>query len=201
MSNLIAQRTFTVLMLLSLLVLAGCNDSGSYKSKELELKEKELALKEKELESKQKSSKDGDSTKAGKSDDSDQAETTKKLEKTNPAIVTGEQVTGTWTKGESEIKILALGDRKLKVSFFIFNERNSRSGSADGVANIEGIDATFSPVVDGAENKCKFTMKFTGGKLIVEQFGSDVDCGFGAGVGADGTYTKKNSAKPTFESR
>jgi hypothetical protein len=34
-------------------------------------------------------------------------------------------------------------------------------------------------------------MKFTGGKLIVNQLGTDMDCGFGMGVSADGTYTKK----------
>ncbi len=114
------------------------------------------------------------------------------------AIVTGEQVTGTWSKGESVIKILALGGGKLKVFFSIFNERNSNAGTADGEAIIEGTDATFSPEVDGAKNKCKFTMKFTGGKLIVNQLGTDADCGFGMGVSADGTYTKTSSAKPTF---
>jgi len=131
--------------------------------------------------------------------DSNKVETTKKVEKTNPAIVTGEQVNGTWSKGESVIKIQALGDGKLKVFFNIFNERTLNQGSADGVANINGIDATFSPVVDGAQNKCKFTMKFTGGKLIVEQFGDPFDCGFGNGVSADGTYTKTSSAKPNFD--
>jgi hypothetical protein len=116
-----------------------------------------------------------------------------------PAIVTAEQVNGTWGKGESVIKILALGGGKLKVFFSIFNERNLNAGTADGEAIIEGIDAAFSPMVDGAKNKCKFTMKFTDGKLIVEQFGDPFDCGFGNGVSADGTYTKTSSAKPKFE--
>ena len=117
------------------------------------------------------------------------------IEKQAQASVTAVQVNGTWRKGESVIKILAHGGGKLKVSFNIFNERTLNQGSADGVANIEGIEATFSPEVDGAKNKCKFTMKFTVGKLIVEQFGTDVDCGFGNGVSADGTYTKTSSAK------
>ncbi len=200
------RQILTILIILSLLALAGCNNSGTDKSKELELKEKELALKEKELELKQKAPTEGNSKTEGESNkaekpesNSNKAETTKKVEKTNPAIVTAEQVNGTWGKGESVIKILALGGGKLKVSFSIFNERSLNQGSADGVANIEGIDATFSPEVDGAKNKCKFTMKFTGGKLIVEQFGDPFDCGFGNGVSADGTYTKINPAKPKFD--
>ncbi len=104
------------------------------------------------------------------------------------ATVTAEQVNGTWRKGESWIKIKALGGGKLNVNFSIFNERTTNAGTADGVANIDGIDATFSP--KDFEN-CRFTMKFTGGKLIVKQFGTDLDCGFGMGVSADGTYTKK----------
>ena len=183
------RQKLTILILLSLLALAGCNNSGTDKAKELELKEKELALKEKELELKQKAPTEGNSNKTEKPEsDSNKAETTKKVEKTNPAIVTTEQVNGTWKKGESVIKIKALGGGKLNVNFSIFNERTTNAGQADGVANINGIDATFSP--KDFEN-CRFTMKFTGGKLIVKQFGTDMDCGFGMGVSADGTYTKK----------
>lgn len=58
------RQKLTILIILSLLALAGCNNSGTDKSKELELKEKELALKEKELESKQKSPTEGNSNKA-----------------------------------------------------------------------------------------------------------------------------------------
>ena len=199
MFKLKIKQTFTFLIFLSLLALAGCNQSGTDKSKELELKEKELALKEKELELKQKAPTEGNSNKAEKPEsnsnkaekpesDSNKTETTKKVEKTNPATVTAEQVNGTWSKGESWIKIKALGGGKLNVNFSIFNERTTNAGQADGVANINGIDATFSP--KDFEN-CRFTMKFTGGKLIVKQFGTDLDCGFGMGVSADGTYTKK----------
>ena len=65
-SKLRMKQAFTVLIILSLLTLAGCNNSGTYKAKELELKEKELELKEKELELKNKRSKKGDSEKAEK---------------------------------------------------------------------------------------------------------------------------------------
>lgn len=81
MSKLKMKQTFTILVLLSLLALAGCNNSGPDKSKELELKEKELELKEKELELKEKGSED-DSDKVEKEseDDSDKAEKTEKTE-------------------------------------------------------------------------------------------------------------------------
>ena len=62
MSKLKMKQTFTVLIILSLLALAGCNNSGTDKSKELELKEKELELKEKELELKKKESEGGSET-------------------------------------------------------------------------------------------------------------------------------------------
>lgn len=72
------KQTFTVLMLLSLLALAGCN-TGTDNAKELELKEKELELKEKELKLKEKESKKDDSDKAEESeDDSDKAAEKKK---------------------------------------------------------------------------------------------------------------------------
>ncbi len=72
------RQKLSILILLSLLALAGCNNSGTDKSKELELKENELALKEKNLELKQKAPTEGDSNKA---------ETTKKVEKTNPSTL------------------------------------------------------------------------------------------------------------------
>lgn len=183
------RQKITIFIILSLVVLAGCNQAGSDKSKELELKAKELELK-------QKAPMEANSNEVGKPEsnsnkpdgNSNKVEAEKKVEKTSPAVVTAEQVNGTWSKGESWIKIKALGGGKLSVNLSIFNERTTNAGQADGVANINGIDATFSP--EGVE-KCKFTMKFTGGKLIVKQFGTDMDCGFGMGVSADGTYTKK----------
>ena len=59
------RQNLTMLIILALFAFAACNNSGTDKAKELELKEKELALKEKELDLKQKSSKNGDSEKAG----------------------------------------------------------------------------------------------------------------------------------------
>ncbi|HSI16005.1 MAG TPA: hypothetical protein VK961_28410, partial [Chthoniobacter sp.] len=64
-----------------------------------------------------------------------------------------------------------------------------------GIAIIEGDTAIFRP--EGAEEECKITMKFTGGKLIVKQEGT---CGFGNRVYSDGTYKKTSNKKPNFDS-
>ena len=60
---------------------------------------------------------------------------------------------------------------------------------------IEGDTAIFKP--EGAEEECRITLKFTGGKLVVMQTGI---CGFGNNVTAAGTYKKVSGKKPKFES-
>ena len=50
---------------------------------------------------------------------------------------------------------------------------------------------------EGAEDECRITLKFTGGKLVVTQTGI---CGFGHNVTAEGTYKKVSAKKPKFES-
>jgi len=117
-------------------------------------------------------------------------------------IVTAKQVNGTWTSKVGEIKVLALGNNKLKVQIDVFYEYKTdygpmaNVGFALGEANIEGIIATFNPP---DTQGCAIKMKFTGGKMIVTQDGSDGDCGFGHNVFAGGTYKKKSGAKPKFD--
>jgi hypothetical protein len=75
------RQKLTILILLSLLAFAGCNNSGTDKARELELKEKELALKEKELELTKKNPKAVDSDKTEKPE---KTETPKPLKKVEP---------------------------------------------------------------------------------------------------------------------
>lgn len=42
-------------------------------------------------------------------------------------------------------------------------------------------------------------MQFTASQVVLVQEGSDVDCGFGHGVTADGTYPRTGSALPSFD--
>ncbi len=114
-------------------------------------------------------------------------------------VVTAAQVNGTWRTRSGTFKVWALGNQKLQVEFLgIYEYRTSagmmaNAGSGEGVAFIEGDTAIFKP--EDADEECKITMKFTGGKLIVKQEGG---CGFGHNVTAGGTYRKVSSRKPKF---
>ena len=114
-------------------------------------------------------------------------------------IVTASQVNGTWRYKSNTLKIWALGQQKLKVEFLgtyeykTAGELMANTGSGSGIARIEGDTAIFRP--EGADEECKIIMRFTEGKLIVEQEGG---CGFGHNVIASGTYRKVSSNKPKF---
>jgi len=111
-------------------------------------------------------------------------------------VVTASQVNGTWESKRGEFKVRALGNQKLRVEFSGFYEyvsqagRMVNTGEGKGIAFIEGDTAIFKP--DGAEEECRITMKFTGGKLFVTQEGI---CGFGLNVTAAGAYRKVSSRK------
>lgn len=116
--------------------------------------------------------------------------------------VTAAHVNGTWKYRQNEFKIWALGDQKLQIEFSGVwehktgnGEPTANTGEGRGVAKIEGDIAIFKP--DGAEDECKITLKFAGGKLVVSQNGI---CGFGFNVTAAGTYKKVSSRKPKFDS-
>ena len=115
--------------------------------------------------------------------------------------VTAAQVNGTWKTKGGEFKIWALGKQRLQVEFSGVYEYKTpqgpmaNEGEGSGIATIEGDTAIFKP--EGAEEECRITLKFTGGKLVVAQTGI---CGFGHNVSAEGTYRKVSSKKPKFES-
>ena len=115
--------------------------------------------------------------------------------------ITSAQVNGTWKTKTGEFKIWALGQQRLQVEFFGTYEYQSpqgptaNEGQGNGIARIEGDTAVFKP--EGAEDDCKITLKFTGGKLLVTQAGV---CGFGFNVSAAGTYKRVSSKKPKFDS-
>src|SRR5262249_6408224 len=118
-------------------------------------------------------------------------------------IVTAGQVNGTWRENSSSAKgvttefwIWALGHQKLKVEFLGNNAAKGFSNTAVGTATIDGIEAIFKPDDQTSESDpCIMILQFTAGKLIVTQKG---ECGWGAGIGADGTYRKITSLKPKF---
>src|SRR5262249_7144925 len=101
----------------------------------------------------------------------------------------------------NEFQNSGVGRQRLEMQVLRIDEyksppgRTANEGQGNGIARIEGDTAIFKP--DGAEDECKITLKFSGGKLIVTQTGT---CGFGNHVYADGTYTKVSSKKPKFDS-
>jgi hypothetical protein len=115
--------------------------------------------------------------------------------------VAAKQVNGTWKYRKNEFRIWALGEQKLQIEFSgVFEYKNAygptaNTGEGSGIAHIEGDTAIFKP--ENAEEECKITLKFTGGKLVVTQTGI---CGFGFNVSAEGTYKKVSSSKPKFDS-
>ena len=117
-----------------------------------------------------------------------------------PPVVTAAQVNGVYRFYKSEFRILALGQQKLKVQFdgvYVTVSRSVNIGYAGGEATIDGNVATFVPP---DTERCKITMKFLPGKMVVTQEGGDFECGFGHNVNAAGTYKKIKSGKPKFES-
>ena len=129
----------------------------------------------------------------------------------NRAAVSAAEVNGTFRsnfKGRfknsfNEIKILALGRGRLKISFELIypyvtgnGELSANLGEAAGEATIVGDTAVYSSDEYG---NCKITIKFVKPGLInVSQEGADADCGFGHNVTANGSYRKVNAAKPKF---
>ena len=113
-------------------------------------------------------------------------------------------LTGTYRTRWSEFKIQALGVNRLHVQFNgsyqykVNGQMTANTGTADGMATLKYNVATFAPT---DTQGCSITLTFTGAKLIVKQTGSDADCGFGHNVAADGTYIKRSSRPPKFESQ
>jgi len=115
--------------------------------------------------------------------------------------ITAAQLNGTWKMKYGEFKIWALGQQRLQIEFSGVHEYKTPQGSSanegegSGIATIEGDTAIFKP--EGAEEECRITLKFTGGKLVVTQTGI---CGFGHNVSAAGIYKRVSAKKPKFES-
>jgi hypothetical protein len=130
--------------------------------------------------------------------------------------VSGKEVTGTFRMpigGEfkpnfNEIKLLALGDNKVKVSFYLISPRRigpgkdditANLGQAIGEAEINGDTAVY--LANKYGGKCEITIKFVkSGQIKITQNEEERGCGFGLNVRATGTYKKVSSKTPTFES-
>ena len=117
-------------------------------------------------------------------------------------IVTAAQANGTYRYRANEIKILAMGNNKLRIQMDLAWEYKSPNGptanvgQAHGEATIENDVATFRP--EGTED-CTVTIKFLPGNRI--KVGEDhmLNCGWGFNVSSIGTYRKIRAGKPKFD--
>lgn len=121
-------------------------------------------------------------------------------------VVTAQQVNGTWRTRSGIFEVRALGRQKLKVEFSGFWQYDTwqydardgpmvNTGTGRGVAHIEGDTAVFVPEgVEEYDERCRITMRFTRGRLVVTQDGV---CGIGYNVSAAGTYRRVNR-RPKF---
>lgn len=117
-------------------------------------------------------------------------------------IVTAAEANGTYRSGRNEIKILALGQNKLRIQMHLAYEYKSPSGptahvgEALGEATIENDTAIFHP--PGTQD-CTITIKFQPGNKLKVTENETINCGFGQNVSSEGTYRKIRAGKPKFD--
>jgi hypothetical protein len=124
--------------------------------------------------------------------------------------VSAKEVNGTYHdcfgKYCNEIKFLAIGNNKLKVSFEGYypwaNEEGANIGFTSGEARIDADSAIFSRKEEYADEDCRIVIRFKKpGVIEVEHVTSSVNCGFGNNVMMDGTYKKVSAKKPKIKEK
>lgn len=108
--------------------------------------------------------------------------------------------TGTYKNVLNTLEVLELPDKKVRIKFVGFwpNDRKRvetrNSGAFDETVTLEGKTATVK--IKFGEEPCTITLEFRANKVIVEQGGSLMGCGFGFNVEPDGTYMKVSNKPP-----
>lgn len=111
--------------------------------------------------------------------------------------------TGKFKGSASEIKILALGNNRLRMAFDLTypyidgtGGLMANVGQIEGEAKIEGDKAVFSRHEFG---KCEIAVVFVRpGTIKVSEESESAGCGFGHNVRADGIYKRISKLKPKF---
>lgn len=117
--------------------------------------------------------------------------------------VNAKEVTGTFRDGHNNIQILALGNNRLRVSFFglyPLGNGDANTGYVAGEARIDADSAVYYQENDESFEPCIIVIHFLKPGLIeVEHRTGAWRCGFGAGVSIEGTYRKVSSKKPKIK--
>ena len=125
--------------------------------------------------------------------------------------VGAKEVTGTFRgdcygKSCNEVRILAIGNNQLRVSFEGYypwlNGDGVNIGFTSGVARIDADTAVFAIKEDFADEECRIVIRFRKpGEIEVEHLTPSFNCGFGNNVMVDGTYKKVSSKKPKIKAK
>jgi hypothetical protein len=122
-------------------------------------------------------------------------------QKVKKPVQTG-SVTGTYKYVLNSLEVLELPDHKVRISFAGFwpNDRKRAEtrnvGTFDETVPLTGRTAIVK--IQYGDDPCTITLEFRSNKVIVEQGGSILGCGFGFNVEPDGTYVKVSSKPPSF---
>lgn len=122
-------------------------------------------------------------------------------QKVKKPVQTG-SVTGTYKYVLNGLEVLELPDHKVRISFAGFwpNDRKRAEtrnvGTFDETVPLTGSRATVK--IQYGDDPCIITLEFRSNKVIVEQGGSILGCGFGFNVEADGAYVKVRSKPPNL---
>jgi len=109
-------------------------------------------------------------------------------------------VTGSYKYILNTLEVLELPDRKVRIRFAgVWPNSRRRAetrnvGTFDETVPLTGRTATVK--IQYGEDPCTITLEFRSNKVIVEQGGSILGCGFGFNVEPDGTYVKTSSRPP-----
>ena len=111
-------------------------------------------------------------------------------------------VTGTYKYVLNTVEVLELPDHRVRISFSGFWPNDHKRvetrnvGGFDETVPLKGRTATVK--IQYGEDPCTITLEFRSNKVIVEQGGSILGCGFGFNVEPDGTYVKTSSRPPNL---
>jgi hypothetical protein len=114
-------------------------------------------------------------------------------------------VTGTYKYVLNTIEVLEMPDHKVRISFAGYWPNDHKRaetrnvGTFDETVALDGRTATVK--IQFGDEPCTITLAFRSNKVIVEQAGSLMGCGFGFNVEPDGTYMKTSSRPPHLPPR
>jgi hypothetical protein len=72
-------------------------------------------------------------------------------------------------------------------------------GNIHGIMTVTANRGIFKEKQDYSDSACRLYFTFSGKSVSIVQEGTDIDCGFGAFVYADGNYKKRNAKKVTVD--